>query len=61
MGEKRGSVGANEKGLDQAGHWSQWDEMTVPCMEVVSPCDHQQPCIHNAKEWREETSVLALF
>lgn len=61
MGEKRESVGANEKGLDQACHWSQQDEMTAPCTEVVSTRDHRQPCNHNAGEWGEETSVLAPF
>ena len=60
MGEKRGSVGANEKDLDQACHWSQQNEMTAQCMEVISTRELQQQCNHKATEWRAGTRIGSL-
>lgn len=58
MGEKRRSVGTNEKGLDQPRHGSQREEMTAACVELASTCGHQGPRNHNARERGEEKQHL---
>lgn len=49
MDEKRGSLGANEKGLDQACHRFQSAEMTARST-VLSTFGHQQLRNHKAAE-----------